>query len=306
MTKKKLLIGLTVLTLSTPYFYGNYQESMNNFHFIGRKEGKERNSGIMAKMAKKVSVRSGHTLKTPGKVTPNGVPERQLNDKVKVYVINELKNNGFQVLDSSPPLTGPESRTKDAKKINNWGADIHVDLHHNAASAEAKWQTSSEGVEVWYTSNEGKILARNIQNALVQETKAKNRGYFDGSSKRWTMLEATSMPAVIVECGFEDNKKTYDLIMNSPDDAYSKACARGIVMGICDYFGMSYSSTPFGKEVAGSITSDIVGEVKEFQKQNDLVADGIIGPKTWNAISDYISAYIVLMDGLNQLIEENS
>jgi len=293
---KKLIIGIIVIGSIIPGAYNNYREYKNKLpELAGILKEKERNSD---NMAKKIAYSPGHGKNTKNKVAPDGTPEWVGNRKVCDYLGKELKNNGFATKD----LTGGEKeedipRTVRAKVANSWGADIIVAVHHNAKEEKPTWQKTSKGIETWYTSQKGKKLATLIQKCVIQETKQKSRGAFDASSKKWTILEATNMPAALIELGFEDNFDDYNLIYKSKDDWYPKACAKGICMGICDYFGMKY------KPLSEDSVNNIILEVKEFQKQNDLVVDGIIGPKTWAVLMEYRNGYIDLYNGLDELQE---
>jgi len=245
----------------------------------------------------RVSVRAGHTMKTPGKEAPNGIKERYLNDLVKVHVIKDLKSNGFQVLDVSSPLNGPESRLNDAKKSNTWGAYIHLELHHNAM--DDVWQTKCKGIETFYISEKGKILAKFVNDSVVKETKSYNRGIKSANTEHWTMLDKTLAIAILVELDFEDNPEMFKKM--TQDDKFNRACARGIVSGTCEYFGMNYVPYEGDDNEMDHVTSDIIEKIKEFQKQEDLIVDGIIGPKTWTALMNYKKDYIDLNKGIDEL-----
>lgn len=245
-----------------------------------------------------VSVRAGHTLLTPGKCTPTGIKERQLNEKVKKEVIRLLKLNGFKVLDVSSPIDGKESRTNDAKKSNNFGADIHIEIHHNAMTATTAWQIIAKGIETWYfsKSENGKKLANFVQKHVINETKQKNRGI--KPNRTWTMLKDTEAIAVLPELGFMDSKSDLQKILTF---VYTIQCARGIVKGVCEFMGMNFSESEVGE--VERITKSVLPLVKEFQQQEGLVVDGIIGPKTWAAITEYKSEYTRIYKGLEKLQE---
>jgi len=301
---KKVTIGIVCLAIIAPGAYSNYADYNNKLmNLAGKKVYSEVYSEEReVKGVKKVSYDPGHGPENKNKVAPNGTPEWVANRKVADYLAIELKNNDIQGYDVTEGAAKDISLTTRAKRANAWGSDVHVALHNNTMSQTPKWQSTTSGTETWYTSNEGKLLAKKIQQMLIQELKTKNRGFKDGSSHNWTILEATKMPAVIVEFEFEDNKVSYELIYNSKDDWFPKACARAVCMGICDYFGMKYKSTS-SSTAQGRITSDIIPEVKEFQKIEGLTADGVIGPLTWCALMAYREAYVELYQGLDELQE---
>jgi N-acetylmuramoyl-L-alanine amidase len=254
-------------------------------------------------MGKRVSVRAGHVLSTAGKQAPTGTKERELNEKVKEDVIKLLQNNGIATLDVSSPLNGKENRTIDYKKSNEFKADIHLELHHNAMSTNSKWQVSASGVETFYhpASSEGKKLATIIQNELVLATKMRNRGI--KTNNIWTMLTKTTAVAVLPEMGFMDNYMDYSKITT---EGHSYVCAKAIVKGVCKYFGMSFSEKMYGEEATSVdlITKDVQTKVLTFQRNHGLSPDGIIGPKTWAALMLYKTKYNAIIEGLTELEEK--
>lgn len=299
---KKLVIGITIIALSTPYFYDNYKEYKDKLPLLAntRLYQDERTSTTM----KRVSYDPGHGPKTPGKKAPDNTPEWKANRKVADYFAIELKRNGIAGYDVTEGEQQEDiALTTRTKRANSWKSDVHISFHHNAMNAVPKWQTTTRGIETWYVSQKGMKLAKSVQNAAIQETKQINRGYMDAKSKRWTILIATNMPAIIFECGFEDNKTDYQLIYKSKDDWYPKACARAACMGICDYFGIKYISGG-SDEVSSSTSYNIVDEIKAFQKENELTVDGIIGPKTWEALMFYRDDWVRIQNGLDKLQED--
>jgi len=143
--------------------------------------------------------------------------ERELNMQVAVKVKAKLEAQGYKVImtrNSAERETSSvtESLTKRVNIANNARADLFVSIHHNSASPVAS------GVEVYYSSrmqdddfggaysdsrlSASKNLATAIATTLTNNTGAINRGAKDGNL---FVCRNTTMPAVLIECGFITN-----------------------------------------------------------------------------------------------------
>ena len=140
---------------------------------------------------------------------------------------------------------------------NNWGADLFVSIHCNAAN------TKAYGCETYYCtgSTQGKALADCIQPHLVAETSRYNRGVKSGN---FAVIRHTNMPAVLVETAFIDN---YDDNSFLASESGKKACATAIYKGICDYLGIGYKT-----EESEVLTMTQYEELlKENNRQNEVI-----------------------------------
>lgn len=106
--------------------------------------------------------------------------------------------------------------------------DIFVSLHANAAESQ-----SAKGIETLYYpgSKGGKLLANRIQNRLIKNTYATNRGI--KTRRNLHVLEETNMPAVLVEVGFITNLRE-EILLNC--DEYLDLVAKSIYQGV-EYYG---------------------------------------------------------------------
>jgi N-acetylmuramoyl-L-alanine amidase len=176
-------------------------------------------------MAKKVYIGVGHGGSDPGAVT-NGIKEKDVNLDVALACYAFLVKHGVSV---------KISRTKDTevwvekrvKEANAFGADLAVDIHHNAGGGD--------GAEVYHTKYLGKgaTLARNIltemqligQNSRGAKIKknSRNDDYF-------AFVRDTTMPAVLCECAFLDNKTDVKIIDTKAERIkMGEAIAKGIL-----------------------------------------------------------------------------
>lgn len=176
-------------------------------------------------MAKKVYIGVGHGGSDPGAVA-NGIKEKDVNLEVALACYAFLVKHGVSV---------KISRTKDAevwiekrvKDANAFGADLAIDIHHNAGGGD--------GAEVYHTKYLGKgaTLARNIltemqligQNSRGAKIKknAQDNDYF-------AFVRDTTMPAVLCECAFLDNKTDVKIIDTKAERIkMGEAIAKGIL-----------------------------------------------------------------------------
>ena len=117
-----------------------------------------------------------------------------------------------------------------AKVANDWGADLFVSIHCNAAA-----DSSANGTETYHApgSEKGAALAGAIQSRLVAALGLRDRGV---KQANFAVLRRTSMPAALVEIAFISNPIEEGLLGN-PD--FQRRAARAIAQGIADYLGIS-------------------------------------------------------------------
>lgn len=178
-----------------------------------------------AAIVKKVVIDAGHGGKDGG-ATANGLREATLNLDISKRISPILKGAGY-----TPILT----RTKDVyvslrQRVtiaNNANANAFVSIHNNAGPA------SANGTETLYypSSVNGKILAKYIQEEVVEETGSNNRGLKPRDNLY--VLKNTNMPAALVEGGFLTNKTD---AANLAKPAFRQNIAEGVANGIIRYF----------------------------------------------------------------------
>lgn len=115
------------------------------------------------------------------------------------------------------------------RQITNMRADILISVHQNSFSS-----TSVRGAQAFYYKNSPKsrLLADCIQKYLKSDLSSKNNMESKGNSSYY-VLKHTSIPSVIVECGFLSN---YTDRQNLNSDLYQEKVAWAIYKGIVDYF----------------------------------------------------------------------
>ncbi len=170
----------------------------------------------------RVIIDAGHGGKDRGAVW-GGVRESDLNLKVALRVEASLKSRGYPVtmIRRSDVFVDLRRRSQISNRYRNC---IFISIHFNATS-----HTGVRGVETFYVGKRGRVLAKTIQSHLVNNLKVRDRGY---KFKRFSVLNDTLCPAVLVECGFISNSYERSRCNSS---SYQAAVARSIVSGVEGY-----------------------------------------------------------------------
>ena len=122
------------------------------------------------------------------------------------------------------------SLTARVNEANEWGADIFLSLHTNAALNE-----NASGSEALIYSRQSRValgLGEDILASLNRITGLRNRGVIERPGLY--VLKKTKMPAVLVEMGFITNRYDAELMVYSPN-----LFAEGIYEGVLDYYNLS-------------------------------------------------------------------
>lgn len=254
---------------------------------------------------------------TVGKRTPimpyvgRSFYENEFNRMAKAYFLEACRRCGFRTLDVKPENTDVPLSTR-ASRVNSARANALVTFAYNAA-ADGSVFSSPSGFEVIYSNlspvrEQSLALATQINAKLTQGTAQRNRGVKTGN---FYMLYAVSCPSNIVEAGFMTNLREARFMLD-PDfqaEVGNEAC-----QGVCEYFGVAFVPAPkrtlstirqgsrgeLVRYAQQKLYSKLYGEVgtadgvfgaktanavRAFQRENGLVVDGIIGPRTWAVLS---------------------
>lgn len=143
-----------------------------------------------------VVIDAGHGGKDGGAVW-NGLVEKRLCLDVAQRLEKLLKAKGLRVVMTRRSDTFVELEDR-AQLANRYSRAVFVSVHFNATRSRL-----ISGMEVFYRSDRGKVLARSILRSMDAKVTGVNRGVFHGNLK---VLRSTLMPAVVVECGYISNK----------------------------------------------------------------------------------------------------
>lgn len=176
----------------------------------------------------KLALNAGHHKYTAGKrchpdIDPNQTREWVLNDRVcdKIEAILS-EYDGIEVL-RIDDTTGESdvSLANRTKKANDWGADLWLSVHHNAAG---KLFSGGGIVAYVYTAPTAEELEcqKLFYNAAVNATGLYGNRSTPLSRKNLHEVRETKMPAVLMECGFMDSTVDCPIILT---DEYASKLA---------------------------------------------------------------------------------
>ena len=166
--------------------------------------------------------------------------ENTFNHATKELLKQSLIEQGFNVFDVSPERTDTKlelrpARANEQMKAGKYKAYIFISIHFN--SIGLYWDDGVGGIETYHYpgSVEGTKLAKAVHEMLLKGTDLKDRGVKEANL---CVLRETDMPAILLECGFMSNHTEANLMRNI---AYQQECATEVTMGVCNYFGITYS-----------------------------------------------------------------
>lgn len=179
----------------------------------------------------------GHGGNDPGKVSLDGTREKDINLQIASYLKDYLIAQDFTVYltrENDCGLYDENVSNKKTSDLNNRiqffkdkEASYVVSIHQNSYP-----DASQHGAQTFYYSNstEGKSFAESIQNAVLKVDETNTR--LAKSNDSYYLLKNSSIPVVIVECGFLSNPEETAKLK---DEYYQKELAYAISLGICQY-----------------------------------------------------------------------
>lgn len=185
-----------------------------------------------------VVIDAGHGGADPGKVAADGCLEKDINLAIARKVESKLEALNIETVmtrESDEMLhdegsTGEKQRDMQLRceKINTSGAACAVSIHQNS------FETASvKGAQVFYYagSGKGRQFAEIMQQKLVEMLDPSNTRVCKENSSYY-LLRKTSVPLVIVECGFLSNPEEAELLQT---EEFQEQAAEAICAGIKEY-----------------------------------------------------------------------
>lgn len=244
-------------------------------------------------MAFKIAYCAGHYLGTAGKRIPayldkNETREWVLNDRVADHFAKAAEMyEGVELLRTDDPTGNtfidiPERTAK----ANAWGADLYLDIHHNAG---INGGTGGGVVAYSYPGAKKSAEYRNaIYNAIIAAGGIKGNRSNPLQEVAFDSLALTAMDAVLVEYGFMDSTVDAPIILT---DEYSKAVAYATMEGIAKVAGLQKKKqdrffTLQLRYLDEGCTGEDVEVLQHLLTANGFLVgvDGIFGPKTAKAV----------------------
>lgn len=186
-----------------------------------------------------IVIDAGHGGRDGGAIGVSGVTESELNLKYAKELKSLCEDFGIGVVMTRSDMNGLYDESAQNKKksemerrkniINSSGADLVISIHMNSFPLP-----SSNGAYVFYAngSDEGYNLAKSVQTSLCQS--------FDNAREYvsvgdYFVLNYSSIPSVLVECGFLSNPQEE---ANLKSDEYCQKFCYSLLVGILSYFEM--------------------------------------------------------------------
>ena len=227
----------------------------------------------------KIAYCAGHDLGTPGKRVPAYLDENQtrewaLNDRVaRHFAEAALLYEGVQLLRTDDP-TGqtfidiPER----CAKANAWGADLYIDLHHNAGIGGG---TGGGVVAFCYPGSEvGRMFRDAIYAAVIAAGGLKGNRSQPLQEKAFDSLRLAAAPAVLVEYGFMDSATDAPVILS---EQYARAVGYATMEAIAQVKGLQKLPPVPAPQDSGYTLEQFIRQV---QAVTGAKVDGIAGPET--------------------------
>ena len=199
-----------------------------------------------------VLIDAGHGGFDRGGIPGQRVAEKTMALDVAQRLRKKLREAGYQVIitrdsDFFVPLPARVA-------IANAHRDaIFVCIHFNAST-----RAGANGIETYYYGNDSARLAANIHRHVVAGTNSENRGI---RRRGYYVLRRTSIPAVLVECGFLTNPTEAQLALQS---SYRDGLADRIADGIMG------KPTPGNRPVVAGLTR-VPAPIRQPLNYNDFV-----------------------------------
>lgn len=259
----------------------------------------------------KIAYCAGHDLSTAGKRLPKALDPAQtrewtLNDRVARALAEAVKDYDAELLRTDDP-TGKSARSikKRTALANQWGADVYIDIHHNAGVKLGK----GGGVVVYCNKGDpaGRRYRDAIYNGVIAVGGLRGNRAQPLQEKRYDTMRHAQMPAVLIECGFMDSATDAPVILQP---AYSEKLGRAILEAVIScrkevcqveipllkkgakggsvramqqlLIAGGFDCGPKGDD--GSFGAATDKALRAYQKAKGLSVDGACGRKTWSAL----------------------
>ena len=225
--KIRLMIGILIMT---GLIAGCWKVSKNL-----QKELKEEMEtiGEAEKSDRIVVLDAGHGGTDSGKVGINGVKEKDINLTITNSVKKILEKENIQVImtretDEQLAQSKVEDLKYRVKIMNEVSPILAVSIHQNSYHEEYV-----KGAQVFYYGNSGDAerLAELIQTRLKEGVDPENNRQAK-ANESYYLLKKTSIPVVIVECGFLSNWEEAKLLQ---EEEYQNRIAWAVAMGTIRY-----------------------------------------------------------------------
>ena len=278
---------------------------------------------------------------TQGKRTPvvpglnRQIYENEFNRAAKNKFIEACMRQDFSVYDVKPELQDISINER-IRRINSQNLTLLVTFAYNAYGGSFN---NASGIETFYSpqnpkATQSRNLAENLYNELIQGTQQTGRGV---KTLDVGVLSNVNCTSSLIEAGFMTNLREAKLMINPlfQTEVGEEACH-----GVCNFLGVNYiprnnlnnypllrngsqgnfvyllqfilNQYGYNLSVDGIFGTRTLNAVRDFQRNNSLSVDGLVGNNTWKTLltlppypllkQNYRGAYVTF---LQQLLESN-
>lgn len=278
---------------------------------------------------------------TQGKRTPvvpglnRQIYENEFNRAAKNKFIEACMRQDFSVYDVKPELQDISINER-IRRINSQNLTLLVTFAYNAYGDSFN---NASGIETFYSpqnpkATQSRNLAENLYNELIQGTQQTGRGV---KTLDVGVLSNVICTSSLIEAGFMTNLREAKLMINPlfQTEVGEEACH-----GVCNFLGVNYiprnnlnnypllrngsqgnfvyllqfilNQYGYNLSVDGIFGTRTLNAVRDFQRNNSLSVDGLVGNNTWKTLltlppypllkQNSRGAYVTF---LQQLLESN-
>lgn len=267
----------------------------------------------------KLAISAGHYLGNPKRchksLDPNETREWWLNDRIADKLEKILAEyDGIETL-RVDDLTGKKniSLEERARIANNWGADLYLGIHHNAAWLPAGETFSGGGIVAYIHSTNAKKGAAEWQKAFydasIKHTGLKGNRATPLAKAKLKECGLPNCASILMECGFMNSTVDVPKILS---EAFADNMAKALAEAVIEKIGATMKNSVAALMIAVTLPVLKKGskgeEVKTLQRmlnalgytdanEKALTVDGSFGPATLYAVKAYQNANGLEVDG---------
>ena len=210
---------------------------------FGFAELSESVSNINGMNSPTIIIDAGHGGFDGGASTDDGVPEKDINLNIALFLEDYLRVLGYDVimtrksdisLEDDSSMSIRKKKTSDIhnrlKMMDDHDNSIFVSIHQNHFHQE-----KYSGMQVFYSrcfSEKSSLLAQSIQDSTVNLLQPDNERQIKQIGTSVFLIYNAVRPAVLVECGFLSNIEESEKLKT---ESYQKKIAFSIALGIINY-----------------------------------------------------------------------
>ena len=238
--------------------------------FLDTRAGTPEDEGV-GKMT--VAIDAGHGKYTAGKrcskpLDPDETREWVLNSRIANRVCARLEAAGVTAL-RVDDVTGESdvALSERVQKANAAGCALYISIHHDSGVGGG----AGGGVTVFShpkSSAKAAALRGAVYGHVIACGGLRGNRANPETTADFYVLRKTSMPAILIECGFMDSKTDVPVILT---DAYAENVARGIAEGVCEVLDVKIPDEEAEDVDKAEIPSAWAKESWEWAKENGLM-----------------------------------